>query len=368
MQPETSANIKYILSRRCALHGIPISGIFELTPRCNLNCKMCYVRLTPAEMEPLGRELTANEWLELAQQAKDAGMVFLLLTGGEPTLREDFPYIYEQLAQMGFSLSVNTNATMLTPAIREVWHRFPPAQVNVTVYGTCREDYQDLCSNPSAYDAMVDNVQWLLSEGILTHLNATMVPENQEKWLEIEEFAKARGLALRMTTYCFPPVRRNECASCNQFHRLPPEEAAQLMINDLHFREGDATVKYHAQNLSAPPHAECELGIGETIQCLAGRSQFWLAWNGNMTPCGMLPEPVSYPAEQGFAPAWNDLHRQTTSIRLCPDCVDCEIRSTCLNCAAVIYSESQTFTQKPEYMCQMNKAFRKKIQELADRL
>ena len=24
----------------------PFDGTFELTPRCNLNCKMCYVRLT----------------------------------------------------------------------------------------------------------------------------------------------------------------------------------------------------------------------------------------------------------------------------------------------------------------------------------
>lgn len=25
--------------------GIPISGTFELTPRCNFDCKMCYVHL-----------------------------------------------------------------------------------------------------------------------------------------------------------------------------------------------------------------------------------------------------------------------------------------------------------------------------------
>ena len=368
MIPETSANIKQILTRRCALRGIPISGIFELTPRCNLNCKMCYVRLTPAEMEPLGRELTAEQWLDIAAQAKEAGLVFLLITGGEPTLRDDFPYIYEKLAQMGLSISINTNGTMLTPAIREVWHRLPPAQVNVTVYGTCREDYRNLCGNPDAYDVMVDGVHWLLSEGILTHLNATMTPENSEKWLEIEEFAKNCGTQLRMTTYCFPPVRRNGCSVCPQFQRLSPEEAAQLMINDLYFREGSETVKYHAEHLSAPPHAECELGVGETIQCLAGRSQFWVSWNGTMTPCGMLKEPESDPVSQGFADAWAQLHQATTAIRLCPDCVDCDIRSTCLNCAAVIYAETGSFTGKPEYMCQMNRAFREQIQELAKRI
>ena len=329
---------------------------------------MCYVRLTPEEMAPLGQELSADQWLELARQAKDAGMVFLLLTGGEPTLREDFPEIYRELSQMGLSITINTNATMLTPEIRRLWQQFPPAQVNVTVYGTCREDYRQLCGNPGAYDAMVDSVQWLLSQGILTNLNATMVPDNHKKWLEIEEFASSRGLQLRMTTYCFPPVRRDGCGNCSQFSRLSPQEAAQLMINDLQYREGNDTVKYHAKHLNAPPHTECELGIGETIQCLAGRSQFWVAWNGALTPCGMLPEPQSFPLEQGFQAAWTDLHDKTAAIRLCPECVDCEIRSTCLNCAAVIYGETNSFSGKPEYMCQMNQAFRRQIQELAETL
>lgn len=28
----------------------PLSGTFELSPVCNLACKMCYVRKTPAEV------------------------------------------------------------------------------------------------------------------------------------------------------------------------------------------------------------------------------------------------------------------------------------------------------------------------------
>ncbi len=118
MTPTSSADIRKHLSRKCAHLGIPVSGIFELTPRCNLSCKMCYVRLTPEQMEPLGRERTAQEWLSIGKDAKDAGMAFLLITGGEPTLRKDFAEIYEGLAQMGLSISVNTNGTLITDEIK----------------------------------------------------------------------------------------------------------------------------------------------------------------------------------------------------------------------------------------------------------
>ena len=102
--------IKQRLLAKGARAGLPVMGTFELTPRCNLQCKMCYIRLTEKEMRPLGRELTATQWLSLAREAVDAGMVFLLLTGGEPLLRKDFPVMYESLAQMGFIISINIHA------------------------------------------------------------------------------------------------------------------------------------------------------------------------------------------------------------------------------------------------------------------
>lgn len=365
MARDTSAEIRRILNRKCAALGIPANGIFELTPRCNLQCKMCYVRLTPAQMAPLGRELTAEEWLYIAQEAKDAGLTFLLLTGGEPTLRSDFPVIYENLAQMGFSISINTNGTLLTPAIRELWHRFPPAQVNVTIYGTCREDYEALCGNPDAFDQVIDSLQWLKQEGILVHLNSTIAPGNAHHWFEIEELAKRLELDLRLITYCFPPVRREACGSCGEFSRLTPEQAAEIICHDLLYREGPEIIKRSAASLSTPPYADCDLGVGESIQCTAGRAQFWLAWNGRMTPCGMLSQPESWPMSQGFEAAWNELRQKTAEIRLCPDCVNCTERESCMNCAAVTFTETGSFSGKPEYMCKMNHAYREYITKLA---
>lgn len=366
MASDQSAQIRRHLSRRCAARGIPVTGIFELTPRCNLRCKMCYVRLTPAQMAPIGQELTAEQWLSLAREAKSAGLVFLLLTGGEPTLRGDFPRLYRELAGMGFSISINTNATLLTAELRELWHELPPAMVNVTLYGTSREDYAALCGEPEAFDRVVGALRWLKEEGILIHLNTTIAPENSEKWLELERFAQDMELELRMTTYCFPPTRRSECGECASFSRLTPERAAELTVRDMLFREGADYLRRRAATLSAPPLEDCALETGELMQCAAGRSQFWMTWDGRMTPCGMLPEPAVRPLEQGFPSAWEELRRQVAEIRLCPDCAACPERKTCMNCAAVIYTETGTFTGKPEYMCRMNQSYRDWLHRLKD--
>ena len=79
------------LHQKAARSGVPLSGSFELTPCCNMTCKMCYIRMTKAQQEAVAPLRTAQEWVELGRMAKERGMLYLLLTGGEPFLRQDFP-------------------------------------------------------------------------------------------------------------------------------------------------------------------------------------------------------------------------------------------------------------------------------------
>lgn len=76
---------------------IPISGTFELTPRCNFDCRMCYVHLKEDQILKYGRELNAKEWLQIAREAKDAGTTWLCITGGEPLMHPEFEIIWKEL-------------------------------------------------------------------------------------------------------------------------------------------------------------------------------------------------------------------------------------------------------------------------------
>ena len=98
---------------KAVLAGIPISGTFELTPCCNMACRMCYVRLTEKQQEAIAPLRTAREWIDLGRRARDQGMLYLLLTGGEPFLRPDFREILSGLHKLGLIISINSNGTMI---------------------------------------------------------------------------------------------------------------------------------------------------------------------------------------------------------------------------------------------------------------
>ena len=168
----------YLHARACA-NGIPLAGTFELTPRCNFNCRMCYVHLTPEEQRRRGAELTADAWLAIAEQARSQGMLFLLLTGGEPLIRADFRYLLTELKKMGLMVSINSNASLIDDDWLDFFRHEPPSRMNITLYGGCNETYERLCGRPM-YDRVVRNIRALKALGIGVKLNASMTPYNVE--------------------------------------------------------------------------------------------------------------------------------------------------------------------------------------------
>ncbi|MBR2996001.1 MAG: radical SAM protein, partial [Lachnospiraceae bacterium] len=133
--------IDRFLSFKAREKGIPYTGTFELTPLCNLNCKMCYVHLTPEQMQ--GRKLlSVEQWKNLMTQAKDAGMMRAKLTGGECLTYPGFDELYLHLHSMGVNVDVLTNGVLLDEKRISFFKKHPPRRIQVTLYGSCEDAYE----------------------------------------------------------------------------------------------------------------------------------------------------------------------------------------------------------------------------------
>ena len=151
---------------------IPISASFELTPICNLKCDMCYVRMGADEVRQTGRLRSKEEWLHTAEELQQAGTLFLLLTGGEPLLYPEFADLYVRLKQMGFVVTVNTNATLITEEVVGLFQRHKPRRVNVTLYGSSNETYRELCHVSEGFDRCMHGLRLLKPGGKDTKINS----------------------------------------------------------------------------------------------------------------------------------------------------------------------------------------------------
>ena len=129
----------------------PFGGCIELLPVCNMDCKMCYVRMSREEMDRAGRMLSCDEWLNITRQAADMGVMNLLLTGGEPLLYPEFKRLYRGLQQMGIILSVNTNGTLIDEEWADFFAESYCRRISISLYGKDDATYGELCRNPRGF-------------------------------------------------------------------------------------------------------------------------------------------------------------------------------------------------------------------------
>jgi MoaA/NifB/PqqE/SkfB family radical SAM enzyme len=332
---------------------------------------MCYVHLSQEDVEAAGKELTAAQWIDLARQARDAGMVFALLTGGEPFVRKDFFEIYNAMKAMGLMVSINSNGSMLQGDIRRQLLENPPLRINISLYGGCRGTYESMCGR-DAFDTVVENIQAVKEAGVDVRLNLSITPWNQEDLAEIYAISRRLDVPVKASAYMYPPVRvRGRSGG-----RLSPEDAARKTVewDRLRFTPEEFALRAECmEKLTAVEQPSCGADLDEGVSCRAGHSSFWMTWDGRMLPCGMMPEPETHPLEMGFAHAWQQLRQQTREIPTCRECALCPKRELCSVCAAVRITETGAFDRVPDYMCRMTEhtvgatqKARKEMEENAD--
>src|SRR4030043_56995 len=87
---------------------------WEVTRRCNLACLHCRAA---AGAGPYPDELTTAEGKKLLDDLATLGQVVVILTGGEPLLRDDIFDLAAYGAGLGHRMVMAVNGTLLTPAI-----------------------------------------------------------------------------------------------------------------------------------------------------------------------------------------------------------------------------------------------------------
>ena len=257
---------------------LPIVGSFEILPMCNLRCKMCYVRKDAADVRAAGGLKDAAWWLAMAKSAAEEGLLYPLITGGEPFLHPEFAAILQGMLDLGLQVSINTNGTMIDESMADFLNENRPTRINLTLYGASEETYGRLCGDSKAFARVQRAVDLLLERGIRLKFNASITPDNVDDLPGMITFAKSRNCPIQVATYMFPPLRRDS-SLVGQNDRLSPEDAALARVRSNLLQEEPAWFAGIAANFSRFIPLDQEpwnYGSGNQIgmTCRAGLSSF----------------------------------------------------------------------------------------------
>ena len=330
---------------------------FEITARCNFNCRHCYINLPPGDREVKKQELTLGEIDKIVDQAVALGAVWCLITGGEPLLRPDFFDIYLNLKRKGLFLSVFTNAALITREHVRFFKQYPPRDIEVTVYGATRETFEQVTRKPGSFDAFMQGLDLLLEGGIKVRLKTMALRSNLHEHGEIKRFCRERtkedfrfdpNLNLR---HDGDPRRNKEIKA----ERLTPFEIAELEKSDtdrLRF------LQEHCQDFIVPDFAD--ITCSHLFHCGAGKKNFILGYNGNFRLCSSLCHPdCVYDLKKGsLVDAWKNFVprvREMKSSRqeFLEKCHQCPIINLCMWCAANAHLETGELDVFVDYFCRV---------------
>ena len=322
--------------------GIPFSGTFELTPRCTLNCPMCYVHLREDQM--LEKELTTGQWINLIDQAAEAGMMHARITGGECFLHPGFREIFQALEDRGVFIKILTNATLLDEEMISWIARHPIEMVQVSVYGFSPKTYKATTGNAYAF-RMVDRALDMLGEsGVRFEISITVSKVLAPYVEDIYHYCqKKKPLAIRLSPNPFPA--RPETGKKAEDYRMNLKESVAYYrkYNEL---TGRSALHCGAESGEEPgedcqyPESACTLP-DEGVLCAAGRALFCLTWDGKLLPCGAMSFFSANPLQVGFQSAWESIREAASKYRYPEECIRCRVRHRCAACPSVHFTEAQ---------------------------
>lgn len=314
---------------------IPFKGTFELTPRCNFNCNMCYVHLKPDEIQKIGRERTKEEWIALAEAAKNAGVMELTLTGGEVFVMPDFKEIYEEIAKMGFLIQIFSNGYLLNEDTVKWLAKWPPKVVRFTLYGASDETYQSICGIPDGFSRVKQSVELLKQYKIPLYLSFMITKENRQEFNAMYEFAQENGLRFTHSNQLINPVRGASAdAKAHQTEReLPPLEIIKELRKRVH--------KY--------PKKPCSNYLE---LCGNYRRGFCITWNGNMQLCAFLSQPSIPVDSNNFMKAFKSLCLELNQLKQPKKCNTCQYEQYCDRCPGILYAEAGDLKKEAKTICE----------------
>ncbi len=308
--------------------AVPYHGIFELTPLCNLNCKMCYVHLSPEQMGE--RKLLSTEtWVKLIDQAEEAGMMKAVLTGGECLTYAGFDAIYLHLQALGIQTAVLTNGVLLDSERIRFFQQYPPALIQISLYGSSEEEYEQVCG-ARRFETVLANIN--SAKEAKLPLSIAITPNR---------FLLDGGEPLlRLAASLDIPYNINSCLFTPQPETGREKDSVDMEL-ETYIRlytlraqlNGASFTPVNPETLPEPAGRSERQLTG--LLCGAGMNTFTIQWNGTMIPCSSLFHVQAYPLQNGFEAAWKTIHEAALRFPIPAECEVCRYNGACPACVAI---------------------------------
>ena len=313
------------LENKARVKAIPMTGNFELTPFCNLDCKMCYVHLTYSQYSR-DKLLTVEDWKMIIQQAYKKGMRNATLTGGECLTYPGFSDIYLYLYKCGIIPGVLTNGILINAELLNIFKQYPPRAVQVSLYGSCEDAYERVTGH-RVFQKVIRNLELLKQSDIPVKITITPNSYMREDINPLLKLLSSLSIPSNVNANLIPP-RKN---TGRVVHDLTIDEYVQIYKT----KSSSSVDTLTPIDITELPDENRAASPRYGLICGAGRSSFGVKYNGELCPCLSLDDFGVDLLHHSFEEAWKQANTYACNYPLPVECGECIYMGRCLPCIAM---------------------------------
>ena len=318
------------------------SVIFELTPKCNFNCIHCYLHDHHSS-----KELSYEEIIEIIDLLYEKEVLFLTFTGGDIFTRKDFLDIYLYSKQKGFIIELYTNGALITPEVIEVFAKYPPLLVDISMYGASDNSYKAVTGISGAYDRVAHNILALHEAGIRVSLKAPMLSPYYHELDQFKDFAKKHDLPFRSSFEIFTSIDNDD--SVKQYS-ISLKDALRDEFTDFSKKPKRQIKEEEIEWVNL-------IEDRPLFRCKLGRASCVIDYEGRMCPCMSFRHAGTKLTAKNFDEVWASF-REYQKMKAKPDykCLRCKAYDYCDICPAMMEFVYGDLEHVDEHFCKSAKA------------
>jgi len=314
------------LAQRASEQYTPLQALVEITGRCHMDCVHCYLDIK----NPPKNELSTAELIAVFDALRDAGAMFLTLTGGEIFLRKDIFELIAAAKERRFAVRLYTSGTLLTREMIARIAALAPTAVEISIYGLRSEVHDKITQRPGSLRKSLKSAILLRQAGVPVAIKSPLLAGAEDSHLDLIDAARRMGVGVSVdpsinTRHDGGTEPLSSRASIPAVAKLFSEPRLGRAIPVLPGRQG-----------------------GDEAPCAIGRRVVKIAANGDVFPCGMFPIAAGNVRDQSFDTIWRESpvleEIRSFSVKdLQGECGSCTRQGYCGRCSAQALLEHGNF-------------------------
>ena len=333
---------------------------WEVTRRCNLKCKHCRAAACDKEYPD---EFTTEECKKVLDNIASLNKCIIILTGGEPMMRDDIYEIAKYGNSLGLRMVMAPCGHLLNETAAKRLIECGIQRISLSIDGADATTHDSFRNEIGAFDAVVKASQVAKKVGLEFQVNTTITKYNYKQLDQIFQLSIDLGAVSYHPFLLVPTGRGKDMAD----FEISPEEYEQV-LTWVYERSLDAPI--HLKPTCAPHYyriyrqKEKQAGRPVTPQthglnamskgCMGGQSFAFISHTGKVQICGFLEEEAGDIRKEkyDFKKIWNTSPLFTDMRDLDHyhgKCGYCEYRRVCGGCRARAFATSGHYLDEEPY-------------------